>query len=320
MASLFSSASPIQIVSIPSPVLYFPCKTNIRSYREGERVTMSQVELPDIGLYTPVRSLGEGSTTFRHLYRYEQRKKYVVIKITHAPLVTLAEKEAFMARTRLLKKLKHRNMSEVVDAGLLQAGEPADDYGYLVVQYIEGSAIRERFVPGQCYAPDEVRAVLFPLADTLQYAHKMFAIHGNLHPGNILQAGKEVFLTDFSLPTQTSPLPDPQAMLYRAPEHLRDTASPAPELAKSNNAVPTQQAQEQPKVPTKTKKLPTTSTQPASVLPVQTATRDEAKQPITAGATLADLARQAVTAEPINEPTIKITPRPRPVQKQPAQA
>ncbi|MEO7020307.1 MAG: hypothetical protein ABI234_09180, partial [Ktedonobacteraceae bacterium] len=124
---------------------------------------MLQVELPHIGPYTPVRPLGEGSTTSTYLYRHEQRKKYVVIKITRAPLIALAEKEAFLARAKLLKKLKHRNMSEIVDSGMLQIGEPADDYGYLVVQYIEGSTIRARFAPGQCYAPDEVRAALFPL-------------------------------------------------------------------------------------------------------------------------------------------------------------
>ncbi|HEU5376773.1 MAG TPA: hypothetical protein VFV38_15160, partial [Ktedonobacteraceae bacterium] len=58
---------------------------------------MLQVELPQIGPYTPVRSLGEGSTTYTHLYRHEQRKRYAVIKMTRAPLVTLEEKEAFFA-------------------------------------------------------------------------------------------------------------------------------------------------------------------------------------------------------------------------------
>ncbi|MGH2509472.1 MAG: protein kinase domain-containing protein [Ktedonobacteraceae bacterium] len=186
---------------------------------------MLQGELPHIGPYTPVRSLGEGSTTITHLYRYEQRKKDVVIKITRAPLSTLAEKEAFLARAKLLKKLKHRYMSEIMDAGMLQAGEPADDYGYLVVQYIAGSTIHARFNPGHCYAPDEVRAALFPLADTLQYAHKLLAVHGNLHPGNVLQTGKDVFLTDFALPAQIFLIQDTQ--LYHAPEHLRGTTSAA---------------------------------------------------------------------------------------------
>lgn len=198
---------------------------NIRSHREEARIAMPHVELPHIGPYIPVRPLGEGSTTASYLYRHEQRKKDVIIKITRAPLITLTEKEAFLTRAKLLKKLKHRNMSEIMDAGMAQIGEPAEDYGYLVVQYIQGSTIHTRFAPGQCYAPDEVRAVLFPLADTLQYAHKLLAIHGNLHPGNVLLAGKDIFLTDFSLPAQIFPLPE--AQLYRAPEHLRATASAA---------------------------------------------------------------------------------------------
>jgi|GEM_PF-7048028 len=185
---------------------------------------MREAELPRIGLYTPVRSLGEGATTRTYLYRHEQRKKYAVIKLTREPLVTLEEKEAFLARAKLLKKLKHRNITEVQDANLLQIGE--DDYGYLVLQYTEGSTSRERFIPGQLYAPDEVRRALFPLADALQYAHALHITHGNLHPGNVLrEEGKEFFLlADFSLalPNQAPAARTDDATLpYRAPEELR---------------------------------------------------------------------------------------------------
>ncbi|HEY0752360.1 MAG TPA: helicase C-terminal domain-containing protein [Ktedonobacteraceae bacterium] len=182
---------------------------------------MLHVELPRIGPYMPVRSLGEGSTAHTHLYRNEQRKKYTVIKFTRAPLVTLEEKEAFLNRAKLLKKLKHRYITEVLECALHSMGEPLEDYGYIVMQYIEGSTIAERFVAGQSYAPDEVRRVLLSLADTLQYAHKMFATHGNLHPGNVLQTEKDFFLTDFSLTTLDSDAPA-RAVLYRAPEQLRD--------------------------------------------------------------------------------------------------
>src|SRR5579884_3148599 len=182
---------------------------------------MLQVELPRIGPYTPVRSLGEGSTGHTYLYRHEQRKKYAVIKFTRSPLITLEEKEAFLNRTKLLKKLKHRYIAEVVEASFHSMGEPADDYGYVILQYIEGSTIDGRFKAGQCYPPDEVRRVLLSLADTLQYAHKMFATHGNLHPGNVLQTEKDFFLTDFSLPVPAGEQQG-RALLYRAPEQLRD--------------------------------------------------------------------------------------------------
>lgn len=190
---------------------------------------MSLGELPRIGPYTPVRSLGTGSAVHTYLYRHEQRKRYAVLKLTCAPLVTLEDKEAFLNRARLLKKLKHRYITEILDFGLHPAGEPADDYGYLVLQYIEGSTIETRFPADHCHAPDEVRRVLLSLADTLQYAHKMFATHGNLHPGNVLQTEKDFFLTDFSLALPSTGART-RALLYRAPEQLRDpagTATPA---------------------------------------------------------------------------------------------
>jgi Rad3-related DNA helicase/serine/threonine protein kinase len=191
---------------------------------------MLQVELPRIGPYAPVRPLGEGSTTATHLYRHEQRKKYAVIKITRAPLTSLEEKEAFLTRAKRLQKLKHRNITEIQGFGFLQAGEPADDYGYVVAQYTEGGNVRERFMAGQSYPPDEVRRALFPLADALQYAHALHITHGNLHPGNILREKEKDFflLSDFALtlPAQAISLPlIDEALLYRAPEQLRGGAA-----------------------------------------------------------------------------------------------
>ncbi|HEU5374564.1 MAG TPA: helicase C-terminal domain-containing protein [Ktedonobacteraceae bacterium] len=191
---------------------------------------MLQVELPQIGFYTPVRLLGEGSTLSTYLYRHEQRKKYVVLKMLRSPLATLAEKESFLARAKLLKKLKHRYITEILDFGMLQAGDPADDYGYLVAQYIEGSTIRARFVEGQAYPADEVKRALSPLADALHYAHVMHITHGRLHPGNILQGKMNDFLlTDFSITSPTLDSPEQsETFFYHAPELLRDPqASPS---------------------------------------------------------------------------------------------
>jgi Rad3-related DNA helicase len=192
---------------------------------------MLQVEMPQIGPYTPIRLLGEGSTMSTYLYRHEQRKKYAVIKVTRTPLATLADKEAFLMRAKSLKKLKHRNIIEVQDYSMLQAGNPADDFGYLVMQYTQGSNIRTRFIEGQCYPPDEVKRVLSLLADALHYAHVMNVTHGNLHPGNILQGEVNNFLlTDFSFEIASQDLPENTkiaAYLYRAPEQTRGSATAA---------------------------------------------------------------------------------------------
>jgi len=191
---------------------------------------MLQVEPPQIGPYTPVRSLGEGSTTCTYLYRHEQRKKYAVIKITRAPLVTPEERNAFLAHAKLLKTLKSRSIVEIIETGTIRSGNPTGEYGYIVMQYIEGSTIRERFAEGRCYPSQEVKRVLSPLADALRYAHVKNVVHGNLHPGNVLQTERELFLTDFSLliPNQEPAEPSLHgALLYRAPEQFQGSATPA---------------------------------------------------------------------------------------------
>ncbi len=191
---------------------------------------MLPVEQPQIGPYTPVRLLGEGSTTSTYLYRHEQRKRYAVFKIIRTPLTTTDAKEEFMVHAKLLKKLTHRNIVAVQDFGLHPAGVPDHHYGFLVMQYIESTSISERFVAGQPTQPDEIRRVLLSLTDALQYAVATHVVHGNLHPGNILQTEKDVFLTDFSLPSfgqEPSTQNLSSAFLYRAPEHLKGQTSAA---------------------------------------------------------------------------------------------
>ncbi len=189
---------------------------------------MLQVELPRIGPYAPVRSLGEGATTSTHLYRHEQRKKYAVIKMSRTPLTSLEEKEEFLTYAKRLKKLTHRYIIALEDYGLHPPGASEQHYGFLVMQYIESSPVRERLVAGQRLAPDEIRRILFPLADALQYANAAHIVHGNLHPGNILQTEKDVFLTDFSLPPLKQAASSASgAFLYRAPEHLKGSPTAA---------------------------------------------------------------------------------------------
>lgn len=180
---------------------------------------MAEVELRQVGPYSITRLLAEGSTSRFYLGKHQQRKKDVVIKVLHIPLVTPEAKSAFLTRAELLKKkLTHRNIAQVLDFGLLQ------EQAYLVLQYVPGGTMRQRFLPGQRQPVDEVKRVLTPLADALQDAHVKNILHGNLHPGNLLIDGRnDILLTDYSLLLQNvveSFQGETAATPYRAPEHL----------------------------------------------------------------------------------------------------
>ncbi|MFL5626469.1 MAG: helicase C-terminal domain-containing protein [Ktedonobacteraceae bacterium] len=191
----------------------------------------AEVELRQIGSHTPTRLLSTSST--HSLYLCKQRKKDVVIKLLHAPLATPEDKEAFLTRAKQLKKLKHRNIIEIQDYGLTRAPEQAEEQGYLVMQYVPGSTLRQRTEPGSQMLTDEVKRRLSPLADALKYAHVSNIFHGNLHPGNLLVAAhNDILLTDFCLPlpgisaAQAQEMVE-QALPYMAPEQLRGTLSAA---------------------------------------------------------------------------------------------
>src|SRR5712691_5975928 len=132
---------------------------------------MANVELQQIGPYTITRLLSEGPTSTLYLARHKQRKQDVVIKVLLTPLTTVEAKEAFVARAKQLKKLKHRHIIEVQDYGFLPNTSGSPDCGHLVMQYVAGENISQRIPIGKRMAPDEVKRILSPIADALHYAH-----------------------------------------------------------------------------------------------------------------------------------------------------
>jgi len=184
-----------------------------------------------IGHYAIIRSLNEGPISYTYLGKDEQRKKrYVILKVFNIPLSTIAARESFLAHAKQLKKLKRSNITEIQNFGIIAEPGNQPDLGYLVIEYIEDSAILKHFASGKMFAPDEIKPFLFTIADTLQYAHVSHILHGNLHPGNILP-GEELRITDFSPMPQELLQPfnhlATPALPYKAPEHLRGMLTPA---------------------------------------------------------------------------------------------
>ncbi|HET8851333.1 MAG TPA: protein kinase, partial [Ktedonobacteraceae bacterium] len=110
---------------------------------------MASVEHEQIGPYTITQLLGESATSKFYLGKHQQRKKDVIIKVLLIPLTTNEAKEAFLARAKQLKKLKHRNIIEVQDFGFLPMQMQGQithehDCAYLVTQYASGGSIAQR--------------------------------------------------------------------------------------------------------------------------------------------------------------------------------
>lgn len=180
---------------------------------------MAEVELQQIGQYSVTELLRSSSTST--FYRGKQRKKDILIKRLTAPLSTTAAKEAFLTRARQLKKLKNRNIINITDANF------DGDYGYLVMEYVEGETLRQRIAPGSQIAPDVVRLYLSHIAGALHYAHVSNVLHNNLHPGNLIYGPYSmIMVTEFAL-LQPELDDETFAIPYMAPEQLRGQPTPA---------------------------------------------------------------------------------------------
>ncbi|HEX3639857.1 MAG TPA: helicase C-terminal domain-containing protein [Ktedonobacteraceae bacterium] len=177
---------------------------------------MAEVELQQIGPYQVTGLLRVSPTS--NFYQGKQRKKDILIQRLNIPLATPEDKERFLSRTKQLKKLKHRNIVNILDANF------DGDHGYLVMEYTASETLGQHFAPGEPIAPDEAKRYLSPTAGALHYAHLSNTLHTNLHPGNLLVGiHNDILLTNFSLtpPSFTPSLDDEGfAIPYMAPEHM----------------------------------------------------------------------------------------------------
>ncbi len=176
---------------------------------------MPEVELERIGPYTITDLVSKSSTS--SFYLSKRGKKDVTIKRLNIPLSSPEAKEAFLKRATQLKKLKHRSILDT------QTFDFDGDFGYLVLERRDGETLRQYFSQKTMHAPADIRAILSPVADALQYAHIQNTLHTNMHPGSLsIDARKNPFITEFSLSTPEMTLDDEAfAVPYMAPEHLQ---------------------------------------------------------------------------------------------------
>jgi serine/threonine protein kinase len=162
----------------------------------------TEVELQRIGSYTTTRLLKSDSIS--SLYLSKQRKKDVVIKVFHAPLITLESKEAFLLRAKQIKKLQRSPDCRASRCWFVQdVDNIAGVQGYLVMQYVPGETLLPSASLLDSAFADEVKRRLSPIASALHYAHVSTTLHGNLHPGNLAIDSKDnALLTDFSFSLQ----------------------------------------------------------------------------------------------------------------------
>jgi serine/threonine protein kinase len=150
---------------------------------------------PTIPAYRVDRLIGEGG--FGQVWRAtrESDGRLVAIKILHLELIRSNDALTRFARElRAIERLDHRHVVRALDEGMLEDGRP-----YLVLEYIDGPSLRDVINERSALPPSEMLAILEPLCEALDAAHKLGLVHRDVKASNVILGHEGPVLLDFGL-------------------------------------------------------------------------------------------------------------------------
>ena len=190
-----------------NPTLAYQLEILLREHRllsqEGF-LEASALELPGgpglagqiLGVYTLVSQIGHGGMgtvwlAERNDGRFERR---VAVKILNIALMGKSGEERFKREGRILGRLTHPHIAELIDAGVSLTGQP-----FLVLEYVDGDHIDRYCDQHQLDVRARVRLFLDALRAVAQ-AHANHIVHRDLKPSNILvRTDGQAKLLDFGI-------------------------------------------------------------------------------------------------------------------------
>ena len=143
-----------------------------------------------------IELLGQGGMGVVYKGRQPLLDRYVAIKVLRPDYQTDSEfQERFIREARMLAKLRHPYIVTVFDVG------KSDDLYYLVMEFVEGSSLRQ-LVADRAVSERDALEFVPQITEALQHAHEAGVVHRDVKPENILvDALGRVRLVDFGLAT-----------------------------------------------------------------------------------------------------------------------
>ncbi len=154
------------------------------------------------GKYLLERCLGRGGMGAVYKAQHIELQKFFALKlIKHSILADPSYLARFRTEAKALGKLEHPNIIQVTDYGIDSRG---DGIPYLVMEYLEGDTMLNRFRKEGFLEIEQVFPILESIASAIDYAHSCGILHRDLHLKNIFLvqdfSGKpQVKILDFGL-------------------------------------------------------------------------------------------------------------------------
>jgi len=188
-------------------------------------VSIDQRPVERIGKYKILGVLGKGGMGIVYKGLDPDIEREVAIKtIRLDSFVDGPEKEEMLNRAireaKAAGRLNHPNIITIYDVFR------EDDLTFIVMQYVDGQTLQALIESGKVFSPEDVIAVLRPVAEALDFAHQNGIVHRDIKPANILidKTGTP-FLADFGVArmetsTMTGPGTTIGTLSYMSPEQI----------------------------------------------------------------------------------------------------
>ncbi|MBO1326511.1 protein kinase [Acetobacter sp. TBRC 12305] len=106
----------------------------------------------------------------------------------------LEELERFRREAKAAGRLQHPNIVGVFDYG------ETDDIAYIVMEYVDGTTLKQVLDNGERYGVDEVVRLMDALLAGLQFSHDRGVVHRDIKPANVmLTAAGAIKIADFGI-------------------------------------------------------------------------------------------------------------------------
>lgn len=127
------------------------------------------------------RHLASGNLGSMYVAEDADHARQVAIKVLHPELVSFGEPFIrFLREARILDLVRHPNVVEIYDSGVM-----ADGRAYLIMEYLEGEDLATHLRAEGRITPERAIAILEPVCDALTHAHARGVIHRGLKASNI---------------------------------------------------------------------------------------------------------------------------------------
>ena len=151
-----------------------------------------------VGRYRLERLIGRGGMAWVYQAHDPAFARTVAIKVLSPKLSGEPQYvERFLREARSMARLQHPHILPVHDVG--EQGGSA----YLVMRYVDGGSLHERLAAtrtGEHLSLRDLLAIMRPVAEALDYAHRHGVIHRDVKPQNILLTAQQFpFLSDFGI-------------------------------------------------------------------------------------------------------------------------